>query len=145
MTDPQNRNYRPALAELKEYVNNEVFNRLCDEIKQRYKCPEVIEYSTCSMASGWNVKFKSSGKSLCTIYPKEGFFIILLVIGQKEKARTEKILPKCSMGIRNAYNSTRECNNQRWLMIPVEDDDGIFDDILKIIEIRKSSKSNAVK
>ncbi len=34
-------------------------------------------YSRCSMGDGywmgWNIKFQKSGKSLCTVYPKQGF------------------------------------------------------------------------
>ena len=71
MIDLQNRDYQPTLNEMGEYVRNPVFREFCGEIMGTYRCAEKIEYSSCSMERGWNVKFKKSGKSLCTIYPRE--------------------------------------------------------------------------
>ena len=51
----------------------------------KYNCKEQIEFSSCSWEYGWNVKFKKSGKTLCTIYPRENYFTVLVVVGKKEK------------------------------------------------------------
>ena len=71
----------------------------CPTIEEigEYKCNEKIEYSMCSLEKGWNVKFKKSGKSLCTIYPREGYFTILIVVGRKEKTLIEEMLPDCAV------------------------------------------------
>lgn len=44
-----------------------------------------MDYSTCSFQPGWNVKYKKGGKSLCTLYPMDGYFIALVVVGPKEE------------------------------------------------------------
>ena len=38
--------------------------------------------------------------------------------------------------IQQIYNNTEEGNNQRWLMIDLEDKDKRYEDVKKIIEIR---------
>jgi hypothetical protein len=38
------------------------------------------------------VKYQNSGKSLCTLYPMEGYFIALVVIGAKEEEEVEMAL-----------------------------------------------------
>ena len=46
-----------------------------------------LEFSKCSWEPGWNVKFKKSGKTLCTVYPRENYFTVIVVIGKKEKEK----------------------------------------------------------
>ena len=89
--------------------------KFCSEIKKKYRCNEKIEFSRCSLERGWNVKFKKSGKSLCTIYPREGYFTVLVVIGSKVKEAVENILCDCAPELRELYEKTRWGNGQNGL------------------------------
>lgn len=137
MIDIQNKEYCPLLEEIGEFVNNAVFTQFCAEIKTKYKCNEKIEFSSCSWAYGWNVKFKKAGKSLCTIYPKEGHFTVLVVVGQKEKSAVESILHECTPKFREVYRQTKTGNGQKWLMIDLEDRDNIYTDVFRLLDIRR--------
>lgn len=139
MIDLQDRGYCPAMEEISAYVRNPVFMGFCSEIKSTYKCNEKIEYSGCSWEKGWNVKFKKAGKSLCTIYPREGYFTVLLVVGKKEKPLVEEILPDCTEELQTIYHQTQEGNGQRWLMVDLEDQGRLYDDLLRLIRIRRNS------
>lgn len=139
MIDMQNKNIPPTLEEMGEYIRNPIFLQFCTEIRDTYKCSEKIEYSSCSWEKGWNVKFKKAGKSLCTIYPREGYFTVLVVVGKKEKMPVEEMLSGCTAELRGIYHRTKEGNGQRWLMIDLEDKDDLYDDLLHLIQIRKSS------
>lgn len=88
--DKMNKASVPELSTITEWVNDELWNDLLAYMDTAYKARISIEYSGCGMAPGWNVKFKKAGKSLCTLYPQEGWFIALVVIGQKEKVRWKK-------------------------------------------------------
>lgn len=85
MINIQNRDYVPSLEEIEEYIHNSLFTELCNNIKLKYNCKEQIDFSFCSWEYGWNVKFKKSGKTLCTIYPRENYFTVLIVVGKKRK------------------------------------------------------------
>ena len=87
--DIKNRDYCPDIDEISEYIRNSLFDDFCEEITKRYNVESKIEFSKCSWESGWNIKLKKSGKTLCTVYPKEGYFTVLVVIGMKEKEATE--------------------------------------------------------
>lgn len=139
MTDLQDKRVRPTLEEIGEYVRNPVFNRFCGEIRETHRCAEKIEYSACSLAPGWNVKFKKAGKTLCTIYPHEQYFTAMVVVGQKEKAAAEALLPSCTPALREIYRETREGNGQRWLMIDLEDEGALYRDALRLIRRRRSA------
>lgn len=137
----RDRQYCPALDELSNYINNPLFMQFCSQIKEKYHCSEKIEFSSCSWEYGWNVKFKKSGKNLCTVYPREGFFTVLVVIGPKEKDSAERILPKLTPKLREIYNQTEAGNGQKWLMIELEDRNKMFDDTMRLIEIRRGAAS----
>ncbi len=74
---------------------------------EEYKAVCRIEYSKDVWARGWNVKFKKAGKSLCVVYPKEKYFTVLVVVGNKERERVENLLPQMSEEIRELYQTTK--------------------------------------
>lgn len=136
MINLKDKNNCPTLEQIGEVVGNPLFQKFCSEIKKEYGCQEKIEYSACSMEPGWNVKFRKSGKALCTIYPRETYFTAMVVIGRKEKEQAEEVLTECGERMRDLYDRTKEGNGQRWLMIDLEDPDDVYRDALRLIRIR---------
>lgn len=136
MINLQDKSYSPTLEEVAEYVGNPTFMRFCTEIKEKYSCSEKIEYSRCSMEPGWNVKFKKAGRALCTLYPKENFFTVMVVTGVREKETVEAMLPEFTSELQEIYMRTEEGNGQRWLMIDLEDQDGLYRDVFRLIAVR---------
>lgn len=132
----QDRQCRPTLAEFGDSIQNPVFWQFYTELKHRYPCTETIEYSSCSMEKGWNLKLKKAGRTLCTIYPRASYFTVMVVIGRKERARVDAILPSCTIELQELFSRTREGNGQKWLMMDIEGDGGIYPDVLRLIEIR---------
>ncbi len=137
--DVQNQIQKPNMELLSLYVNNPLWDNLCLHNETEYQCTPILEYSSCSMQKGWNVKFKKAGRSLCTLYPMEGFFLALVVIGEKERRETELMLPFCSEYLQQLYENTQIFNGQQWLMIHVNDK-AILEDIKHIIAIRRGVK-----
>lgn len=137
MIDIQDKNTCPVLEEIGDYVRNPLFMEFCGQVKSRFSVKEKIEYSGCSWESGWNVKFKKAGKTLCTIYSREGYFTVLVVVGAKESAPVTELLQSCSPKQREVYQQTKEGNGQRWLMIDLEDAGSLYEDVLRLVEIRR--------
>jgi hypothetical protein len=100
-----------------------------------------MSYSKCSAQPGWNVKYQKSGKSLCTMYPMDGFFIALIVIGAKEEAEVEAAaaLGQFTPYMTELYRRTAFSCGGRWLMIRVTDRE-ILEDVKKLIAIRVRPK-----
>lgn len=138
MIDLHDKNSCPTFEEIGQYIRNPVFGQFCSEIKKAYKCSEKIEFSSCSWEKGWNIKFKKSGKTLCTVYPRENYFTVMVVVGKKEKESVEAILPECTKELQDIYKQTKEGNGQRWLMVDVEDKENLYHDLLRLIQIRKN-------
>lgn len=137
MIDIRDKGHCPTLEEIREAVGNDVFSRFCEDVKARYRCREKIEFSSCSWEYGWNVKFKKSGKSLCTVYPREQYFTVLVVVGQKEQEAVEAVLWECTPEVRTVYEQTKAGNGQKWLMIDLEDAGSVYEDVFRLMDIRR--------
>lgn len=140
MIDIREMSYRPSIREIGDYIGLPLFEEFYQYMDKEYQAICKIEYSKDVWARGWNVKFRKAGKSLCVVYPKENYFTILVVVGEKEKAHVEKMFPILTEKIREVYHSTKEGNGQRWLMINVDSADDVFEDVLKLIRIRRECK-----
>lgn len=140
MIDLQNRGYAPTMEELSDYVRTPAFDSFCQTMETGLGARHALTFSGCSWEPGWNLKFRKGGKGLCTVYPREGYFTVLVVIGQAEKQAAEAMLPECSQRVRETYAQTREGNGQRWLMIDLEDADSAYDDTLRLIGLRLAAK-----
>ena len=125
----------PSMEEITVYVNNPLWNNLCDFIEKTYSVLPKIEYSSCSMKPGWNVKYKKSSRAICTLYPDKGEFTCLLVIGSKEAMEAEFVLSSCDPYIAEIYKAAKPFNGGRWLMIDVKTPE-ILNDIKELICIR---------
>lgn len=139
MIDIQDRSVCPTRKEIGEYVGNFVFEQFCNQMKEKYKSNEKIEYSSCSWEKGWNIKFKKAGRNLCTIYPRAGFFSVMIVVGAKEKGFVDQIMPGCNEALQRIYEQTKEGNGQKWMLIDILDMGMMYDDIFRLIEIRRNA------
>ena len=141
MTDWQkaDKTREPSVEILREYVANPLWDGLCAAIEADYDAKPLIEFSGCSMLRGWNLKYKKSGRSLCTLYPGKGAFSALVVIGERERPEMELLLPTFSVYLQELYRQTEVSMGQRWLMIDVTDAE-ILEDVKRCIFIRRNAK-----
>ncbi len=138
----QNKERQPSINEIENYINNPLFSVFFNKMILLYDPKITVEYSGDTLQQGWNIKFRKAGKSLCVLYPLDGFFRLLIVVGRKEKARAEKMLPSFSEELQVLYNNTWEGNNQRWLMIDLYEDNDTFKNALELIRIRREKEKN---
>jgi len=135
------RSWEPTSEIVTAYVNNPLWSDLCRYVEAEYQVKPVFEYSRCSMP-GWNVKYRKAGRSLCTLYPMEGYFVALVVISEREKMETEFLLPSFTTYLQQLYHDTKAGMGQKWLMIDVKND-SVLDDVKQCIAIRRKSKKKS--
>lgn len=141
--DRKDMSISPSIEDIYSFVRNPLLKDFCLKMEQQYQAEPKMEFSRCSWEYGWNVKFKKSGKNLCTVYPRENYFTVLVVIGQAEKEEAEALLPELSAELQSIYGQCQEGNGQRWLMIDMEDDDRKYQDVWKLIQIRRKKASGS--
>ena len=126
----------PTWEQVTEYIGSPLWAEFNERIQSAYQIKPCMEYSRCSMQSGWNIKYKKGGKSLCTLYPMQGYFIALVVVGSHELTEAEFLMPQCSDYVQTVFKNTKTGNGQKWLMLDVRDR-GIMDDVFRLINLRK--------
>lgn len=130
---------QPDMAQIKEYVDSPYWNQLCSYVEKNYFSSPSIEYSSCSMQTGWNVKYKKGSRAICTLYPDEGSFICMVSIGAREAAEAEAVLQGCTPYLKELYAKTRSFNGGRWLMIEVQDKE-VLEDVIEMISVRMKKR-----
>lgn len=130
---------KPTFAQMEAYVSSPLWMELNTHLQQAYQAPPKQAFSKCSGQPGWNVKYAKGGKSLCTLYPMKGYFIALVVVGQKEKADAELLLPACTPYVQEVYEKAGALMGAKWLMIEMTGED-ILEDVKRLIDIRRKAK-----
>lgn len=125
----------PSLEDMSIFIGSGLFDELCLHLTDTYSSTPKIEYSKCSMQRGWNVKYRKKGKSLCTLYPMDGYFISLVVIGEKERMEAEHIITGCSEYVQTLFRQTLYSMGGKWLMIDVKEQ-ATLRDVKDFIAIR---------
>jgi AraC family transcriptional regulator len=136
--DRNNRSQRPAFDPIDAYVDSPLWEALREHIETEYQCDPRLEFSKCSAQYGWNIKYKKAGRTLCTLYPLAGHFIVLIVIGQREQAEFERSIPSLSGYLQQLYRETPGGMGQKWLMIAVRDAQ-VLEDVKRCVAIRRGT------
>ena len=126
----------PTWEQVTEYIGSPLWADFNERIQSAYQIKPCMEHSRCSMQAGWNIKYKKGGKSLCTLYPMQGYFIALVVVGSRELTEAEFLMPQCSDYVQTVFKNTKTGNGQKWLMLDVRDRE-IMDDVFRLINLRK--------
>lgn len=87
---------QPTQAAIKAFMSPEIFALFADldrYLQEKYQIKPKFSYSNCAMNQniwrGWNIKYQKSGKSFCTIYPQQAYFLAL-VPGNSFEVRTKE-------------------------------------------------------
>lgn len=131
----------PTWEQVVDYVDCSLWSKFNSRIQSAYQIEPIMEYSRCSMQPGWNIKYKKSGKSLCTLYPMSGYFIVLVVIGNKEMQEAQFLIPLCSSYVQDVFQRTNTGQGQKWLMIEVREEETL-EDIVTLISLRKKPQKD---
>lgn len=124
----------PDFEQIGVYIQNPLWNQMHACLTETYNALPKIEYSGCSF-KGWNIKYRKKGKNLCTIYPQEGCFKILVIASERQQVEIEFFLRTCCREVQEAYENTKFFNGGKWLFLDITDAK-IQKDILELIHFR---------
>ncbi|MEA4859784.1 hypothetical protein SDC9_92104 [bioreactor metagenome] len=131
--------HQPSWQDIRTYVGKGVV--LWDELNSYLStlCGKEgdLSYSSCAAQPGWNVKYRKGGKSLCTLYPMQEFFITLVVIGIKEESSVFHLIAEGALNeyVIGLFTHARPMAIGRWLMIEVRDGT-ILRDVQTLVALR---------
>ena len=137
-SDAFGKELQPTLQQVAGYIKNPCFDALCANLTALYGVEPQFSYNGFDVP-GWTLKYRCSGKALCTLYPREGYCTALIVIGNKEQQDAELLMPGLSSATQELYQRTRFSAGGRWLMMDVLDEN-VLTDATKLISLRVKPK-----
>lgn len=140
MINITDKNYKSSIDEIIEYMDNSLFQELYEHLLNEYNALFEVAYSGDNVLLGWNVKFYKAGRTLCRVYPRKNSFTILIVIGRQEKEQTEAVLSQMTQEMQKIYHDTQEGMGQRWLVFELKEHNALYEDLLRLIRIRRHIK-----
>jgi len=111
-----NRELIPNIDQIKQTIGKDVllfWNDIWNYIQDAYEInPELVFYGK---KYGWCYRFRKSSKTLCTIFPENGSFTILITLGKKEIDKLD--FKNLSEYTKNIFTHSPRLHDGRWLWI----------------------------
>ncbi len=113
-----NEDHEPSEEEILASIGNaKLWLELKKYLDQSYDfIPEQVFYGK---KYGWTIRYRKSGKTLCSLFPEHGSFTTLIVLGMKEGEKSSQIHDDLSPETRKLFVSTKHLHDGKWLWIRV--------------------------
>jgi hypothetical protein len=130
----------PTEEEMMSYVGDraeEAWTELRLFIEDNYDfVPETVFYGA---KYGWTVRYRKSGKTLCSLFPEKGGFTVLVVLGRKEAKKALSMRDELNSGVNELLGNTEQLHDGRWLWIRILTINDV-DDVKKLLQTKRKSK-----
>jgi hypothetical protein len=131
------RDHKPGKEDIYQAIGDDAkkaWDSIQEFLAKYYKIePETVFYGK---NHGWNMRYRKSGRTLCSLFPEKGSFSVLIVFGKKEVEKATGILNEFSANIQDIILNTEQLHDGRWLSIRVYKKEE-NEDIKKLIKIKK--------
>jgi hypothetical protein len=88
------------------------------------------------------IRYRRSGKTLLTFYPKRNELTALIILGKKEVEKFENSKTEFSSELIDIFVNTKQYHDGRWLHIKIPPFNN-FDDIKKLLMIKKKPRKGS--
>ena len=90
---------KPDSKEIISFIGDQVDTKwleMEDFLKTHYDFkPETVFYGN---KYGWTVRYRKSGRTLCSLFPEKGSFTVLITLGEKESDLVLSMKDELSLG-----------------------------------------------
>ena len=127
----------PTQSTLEELIgsnNLDIWNELVAGIDSLYEMDRTWNKGFGDWI--YEYKYRRGGKTLCTLYAKQGTANILITLGKAEREKVELKREDFSPSFLALYDETKTYHDGKWLWIPI--DEGLsMDDIIHLLKIKR--------
>ncbi len=138
--------YERMLAKDNQPTDKEIFKTIGNtthwlELRQYLEssyglAPDLVNYGK----HGWTIRYRKSGKTLCSLFPEKGAFTVLVVLGKKEAEKALSIMDQFNAAVRKLLDDADQRNDGRWLWIRVQKQSDIIS-IKELLELKRKPKN----
>ncbi|MBN2461427.1 MAG: DUF3788 domain-containing protein [Candidatus Cloacimonetes bacterium] len=131
---------KPGPADILEHIGSarNYWLELTDYLAEYYDIePETVFYGA---SYGWTVRYRKSGKTLCSLFPEKNSLIILIILGGKELTRVNAAVNNINSRIRQQIAATPRLHDGCWLWIDIRESSDIESIKFMLSTKRKTKK-----
>lgn len=137
-----NGNKRPTEEEIENTIgeNSFLWSEIQEYLEENYDfVPELVYYGK---KYGWTICYRKGGKTLCSLFPEQGAFTVLVVLSRKEVEKTYTMIDGFHSKVRSLFENAEQLRDGRWLWIRILRKDDIQSLKLLLNTKRKPKKHN---
>ena len=94
------------------------------------------DYEMDELWDGNELKFRRGGKTLVTLYIKEGFFTVLVIFGKAEREKFEAQKDTFPQPVQALYQNSRTFHDGKWMFLDTADD-SLVPDLMRMLAIKR--------
>lgn len=88
------------------------------------------------------LKFRRGGKTLITLYLREGFFLAMIILGKAERGKFEERMAEFSPKLCEIYENTKTYHDGKWLILEMQDNSLVADAAKLLLIKRKPNRKS---
>jgi len=89
---------------------------------------------------GWEIRYRKSGKTLCSLTPEKGGVMVLIVLGKHESEKALSMRNELSPKMYRLIENTKQLHDGRWLWIRLLTANDV-NDVKKLLPIKRKPKN----
>jgi len=124
-------------------TSSAAFEKLIGYIRFHYEMDENWAEGKPTHKHFNNLFIKRSGKALLSLHLREGFFMVSVTLGKKERDKFDEQRENFSEAVRKLYDETDILHDGMWLGFDVRDD-SLNDDFIRLIHIKRKPNRKAL-
>ena len=115
----RNKEARPSENDILESIGGgaALWTQIHEYIAQNYDFAREKKFY--AKKYGWTVRYRKSGRTLCSFFPETGAFSALIVLGSKEAAKVDAIKARLNANVRSVFEQTEQLRDGKWMWIRV--------------------------
>lgn len=117
---------QPTMGEIAAWVDSPLFRDFLAWMEAR-ELTATVEYSRCGMDPGWNVKGKKKSRAICALYPRQGFFTCMVVLGPRLVPLAQGLMEECAPETQRLFAQTPLFQGSVWMVLDVTDQASLED------------------
>jgi hypothetical protein len=86
-------------------------------IEEKYDFTKELIFFTKKY--GWSIKYRKSGRTMLYLFPEQGAFSALIVLGKKESETVNSMKDQLSEGVKKVFDITEQLHDGRWLWVRI--------------------------
>lgn len=131
----------PSEAEIADWIGPDAYPYWCrtrEWIEQNYPDVFAPEWLFGGKKHGWSLRYKKT-KSFCTLIPENNRFALLIVFGEKERAKMEGIKSSLSSHTVQEYENAVTYHDGKWLLLTIASET-VLKEIFLLLSLKRKPR-----